>query len=156
MRVGAGPAQNLDWLYEVRNGRAFALGTTRAAAVAAISEVQLFNPIGSAVTIFLFNWLTAVGAATSVDLRIYNTALATLFGNGVNLKIGGAVSVGEIRTAAPAAQDGTFVTSVVGVANQTLPRWPDWMLELGPGEGALLAPNIVNTALSAYALWVER
>lgn len=159
MRIGLGGAITVTatevWLSEVRAGRAFILGGTQPAVAASFSEVQLFNPVGSGVQVLIRALTTTVNVATGVSLREFNTGLATLVSAGRNLLQGGAVSVAELRRAAPAAQDGTLAAGFDVDANISRDISQEWLYELGAGEGVLLAHDTVNAQLKAIFMWRE-
>ena len=160
MRIGYGtsvtvPSQQERWFSEMRAGRCFTLGRTTNASVGNFSEAQLFNPVGSIVTVLVYQAKTAEVAADAVQLRVHNTALATLAGTGVNLLIGAAASVAEYRQANPAALDGTAVLVIPAPASDTKDVAITWLAELGAGEGILLASNTVNQTLYGTYFWNE-
>lgn len=160
MRVNTGGAVQVStstelWLAEIRAGRAFSGGQGLVASVGNFSELQLFNPVGSAITIVVRSIILTVGAASGADIRQHNTALATLQFNGRNLLSGGAAAIGEIRSATPAAQDGTRIGLVNAPAQTPLYPVPDWYIELGAGEGILLSSDQTNASVSAIFSWRE-
>jgi len=160
MRIGYGtsvtvPQSTELWLAEVRAGRCFARGTNLSASVGNFSEVQLFNPIGSGKTVAIKAISFGSATAGSINIRSFNTALATLIGNGLNLQSGNTAGAGELRTATPAAEDGTFIGPITTGAGVASPVDLGWFFELEPGEGVLCNHFAVNTGITIFYLWRE-
>ena len=170
MRIGGGAVSIADvtdrvardlgfvrpfWLNEIRAGRAFIRGAAVGASGGNFTEIQLFNPIGSGITIIGHRLLFSSGATEEVRLTTFNTALATLVGAGINLLAGGAAGVGEVRSAVPAAIDGTLVMPVNVLINTPVTVIDDWFFELGAAEGIITVPNVVNTSFRATYMWIE-
>jgi hypothetical protein len=160
MRIGYGtsitvPASTELWLSEVRAGRCFARGANLAASVGNFSEVQVFNPIASGKTIAIKAINFGSATAGSINIRTFNTALATLVGTGFNLQSGGAAGVGELRTATPAAEDGAFIGPIPAGAGSAVPVDLGWFIELDQGEGILCNHGTANTGITIFYLWRE-
>jgi hypothetical protein len=160
MRIGYGtsvtvPAATELWLSELRAGRCFARGTNLAASVGNFSEVQLFNPVASGITLAVKAINFGSATAGSINIRSYNTALATLVGTGFNLQSGGTAALGEIRTATPVAEDGTFIGPIPAGAGAAVPVDLGWFIELGAGEGVLCNHGTANTGITIFYLWRE-
>ena len=155
MRIGSGPFLNVDWLYEIRNARGFTRGVSLAASVGNLSEIQLFNPAGSGITTIVHRFFASPSPAQVVNLRQFNTGLATLVGTGFNLNVGGAAAVSEIRTANPAAASGTFWAPIPLDSVTELLIVQEWHAMLGAGEGILLSTDVANVALRVRFEWIE-
>jgi len=160
MRISTGVTVNVSanterWLSELRAGRTFG-GTGLVAALAAnVSIVQLFNPVGSLVTVIVKLITVNIQVQVSGGVTLYNTALTTLVGNGANLLNGGANSVAEVRTIQTGGALGTFIASYDLIANTPIVFGGDWLVELGAGEGVTFQPGAVNFASRASFLWME-
>lgn len=143
------------WLSEVRAGRGFILGTGNGPTAAAFSETQLFNPAGSGVQCIVRATLISPSSSSGVTLRRFDTALATIIGQGVNLLAGAAAGKAAVRIASPAAQDGALVAAVDLSALSTTNIFPEWGYELSPGQGVLVVPDIVNVGIKVVYIWRE-
>lgn len=170
MRIGGGAVSIADvtdrtardlgfvrkfWLNEIRAGRAFSEGAGLAASAGNFSEIQLINPAGSGITVIVFKALVGQGVAGNVSITNHNVNLATDVGAGRNLLIGGAAGAAHVRTAQPAAQDGSRLARVRMAADEFVPLLSDWSYELGVGEGIIIMPDTVNTILAATYFWIE-
>lgn len=160
MRIGYGtsvtvPQQSERWFSEVRAGRCFTRGGNVGGGVGQISEVQLFNPVASGITVIVYRVIVSQAAIDGIQCRTHNTALATLVGNGANLLSGGAVSVAEVRTALPAAADGALVSTLHIAAAAPFERIAVWAWELGAGEGILFANATTNIQQVTEFYWNE-
>lgn len=160
MRIGYGttvtvPAQSERWFSEIRAGRAFNRGVVVVAGGAQIAEAQLFNPVGSGKQVLIYSAMFSSNVNDQPQLRRYDTALGTLIGNGANLLAGGAASVAEIRTAIPAAVDGSQLLILQVVANTPQALSPVWIAELSPGQGYLITGSVVVDGICAVWWWNE-
>jgi hypothetical protein len=143
------------WLREIRAGRAFTRGSGAGPSVGNLSECQLFNPVGSLITIIVFRIVCAGDVTGQIRLRTFNTALATLVGTGFNLLAVGAAATGEYRTATPAVEDGTTVWDHRSLASTPTLIADAWAWELGAGEGILTQQATVNQILFTAYYWIE-
>lgn len=155
MRISEGPVSNIDWLYEIRNARAFARGTEQVASVGDLSHVQLFNPAASGITIAVHLVIMSVSVAGPVNWVSYDAALTTLAGTGFNLDSGGAASVGEIRNEALVAAGGNAVFTAALLADTATDVLGEWFLLLGAGEGIVTRPGNTNIGNRTSFEWVE-
>lgn len=149
------PASQERWYAEMRAGRAFARGINLGAVAATIQEIQLFNPVGSGKTIDVYRLIVATNVADGIQIRVFNTALTTLQGTGINLQSGGSAGVGEVRNNNPGAADGTFVGSLYSAAGVPWDRIAVWGVELDAGEGIIVCSQNVNIAVAAEYYWNE-
>jgi hypothetical protein len=156
MDIHGGQALNLDWLYEVRNGRAFCRDVAQAAVAGEYSHCQILNPIGNSKTLLVYRLLPAKSVTGSITFRRYDTALTTSATAGVNLKVGGATATAEIRQQTAVGALGTGICSPYLLANTSTPVFPDWLCELSAGKGVLFNNNTANELLAAVFFWVER
>jgi hypothetical protein len=143
------------WLSEIRAGNAFALGDVVAPVAAQNSHIQLFNPVASGKQLIVRAVILGSGTTTTLYLRRYDTALATLVGAGANLLIGGAAGVGAVRKTTNAGLLGTQILAFTVLANQPVYPVPDWFAELSPGQGILVADGSVNTTVPSCFYWRE-
>jgi hypothetical protein len=160
MRISFGgsitvPSQSERWFSEIRASRAFTRGGNLGASVGNFSEFQLLNPAASGKTIDIYRMLADTVVNDGLYMRTHNTALATLVGTGINLQAGGPAGVGELRTAQPAALDGTAVSLINTAAFAVVEMTSVWSWELDPGEGVLVATGNVNEAAACLFYWNE-
>src|SRR5216683_8298381 len=138
------------WYANLRAGRCFTRGIAAGAGGAGtLNEIQLLNPVGSGVQALVRCLFPGVNVADSPTLRRFDTALATLQGPGVNLLFGGAAAQCVVRNAAPAALDGTLLTPINIAPNTSFDISSQWIVELSPGMGLLVANGTANLALTA-------
>lgn len=155
MRLQPGRALNIDWLYEVRNSRAFASHPGLAAAVGTLAALQILNPPASGVTVVVYEIYPSIVASGQVNAQLSNTALATLYGTGFNMNAGAAVSVATLRTEQLAGPPGNRIGLMTLPANETRRIGPQWLAVLGAGEGLVALPVETNRAIEASFYWVE-
>jgi hypothetical protein len=160
MRISFGgsitvPSQSERWFSEIRAGRAFNRGVVVVAGAAQIAEVQLLNPVASGKQAMIYSAMFSSNVNDQPQLRRYDTALATLVGNGVNLLAGGAASVCEIRTAIPAATDGSQLLILQTLASSPQALSPVWIAELSPGQGYLITGSTAVDGICAVWWWNE-
>ena len=170
MRIGGGAVSIADvtdralrdlgftrpfWLNEIRAGRAFTRGGTQLAVGGEFSHLQLFNPVGSGVTILVHRAQAAVNSTNITSYRILNVSTGALVGVGVNLLSGQAAGVGQVRSFSNVALQGTQAR-ILQVNQVDFLDWvKDWDFELGAGEGIALAVDAVNVRIDAYLDWIE-
>ena len=155
MDTGLPVAQNIDWLYYLRQGKCFFGGTTLAASVGNVSIVQLFNPVASGLTILLRMYSMSVDVAGAVVTGEYNVALTTNAGNVGPLLFGGAAPVGQIRTQNPVGNLGGTRWPIDLLASTVFVTQPDWYALLPAGQGFNLQTLATNTRLRVGVLWAE-
>lgn len=160
MRNFLGTAQTVTatekWLAAVQAGQAFFRGALVTPAAAQFAECQLINPGGATVTVLVRMALTWVnGAANAVDIRRFDTNLATDVGAGINLLTGGAAGQAHVRSAIPAALDGTFNASFIATNVSSTNAFPDWAFSLAPGQGILLANENAQVNMNVLWFWME-
>lgn len=160
MRISTGTTVNVSanterWLSEIRTGRAFTLGASLGPTAANNSHVQLFNPVASGIVVLVRVVICGPTVNDLILLRQHNTALTTLTGNGINLLSGAAASVAEVRTLDNAGLLGTNMGGFRVLANSSQQFGPDWLFELGAGEGLAIVPFTVNNGCAASFAWLE-
>lgn len=143
------------WLSEIRAGRAFLRGKLLAASVGNYNELQFLNPAASGVTAIVRACFAGTGVGDYVQVRTHNAALATLVGQGVNLAAGGAAGLAAVRSATPAAPDGTLAAEIYTAAGALNSIVPEWLFELDAAEGILITTGNTNVALAATYYWIE-
>lgn len=143
------------WLSEVRAGRAFVRGTYFGPAAGNNGHIQLFNPVGSLVNVVVRSLLLATNPAGVLNMAVYNTALGTLIGAGVNLLSGGAAGSAEVRTGSNVGVLGTLVGQYRVALDTPIYPSPEWFFELGAGEGVLVTSVNTDFNLSAVFTWIE-
>ena len=131
-------------------GMSFLSGYAYTAALAAnYSYLQLWNPVGSGRNAFTKK-LSCMSTTGGFYARFYNTAMATLIGNAVNKKNGGAVSSCEIRGTQNAAALGTTIDYFTDAPNKNVYQAFDQPIELTPGTGLILSPAAPNFDLTSF------
>lgn len=159
MKVSLGGAVSVTaterWLSEIRAGRAFRKGSQQGAPGVGQNNVkQLFNPVGSAITVILFRALVLKPTTATVNFGADNTARGANSGFGENLLNGGAIAVGEHRAGSTAGALGlnTALTLQANVLTQLI--YP-WGFELGAAEGFSISSATANEALDSMFEWIE-
>lgn len=159
MRLEPGAQINVTaterWFTEIRAGRAFTRGLHLAASVGNVSEIQLLNPAASGVAAIIRSIKVGLSVADRVHLRTYDTALGTAVGAGFNLLAGGTAAKGLIKSANPAAEDGTLIEEYRALVDVTQEFVTDWGWELAAGKGILIATLSANEALAVTFKWIE-
>ncbi|WP_284454402.1 hypothetical protein [Cupriavidus campinensis] len=115
-----------------------------------LMHVQLWNPAGSAKNFYVEQIQMLVvtgGVAQGVGIRSYATALSTLGSNAQSKNLGGAASVGEIRTQKNAAAFGTATMGVLDKTTKVL-RVAEPIL-VRPGNGLTLFNAVAGEDLGA-------
>lgn len=136
--------------------RTFHGGEIRAAVAAEYQHVQLHNPVGSGKVVYLTG-LRLNMAATRYSFRRYDTALGTLGTNAVNKTLGGAAPAAQIRTSSGGALLGTRIHELRPMDNETAHfNWRSDPFVIGAGEGVLIGPEGVTTAIHVAYDWLER
>lgn len=123
-----------------------------------ISSVQLLNPAGSGVNVFVDRIAGQLTAAQILYLRRYDTPLATLGVNLMNKLAGGAAPAAQVRsTNVGAAQLGTLIGQwdVAALVNQEAlsPLGPP--IKLVPGSGVHVTHQGTGNAVIATFEWRE-
>ncbi len=155
MDIGVGQQLNVDWLYMVRSGKAFTGYTNIGPSVGNVSEVQLFNPVGSGKTAIVYRFFSSASVAGIFNLSQFNTQFASLGMTGVNLQSGGPAAACQVRNATPVAQDGTIIDLYELLVNTTRTVVDDWYTILAAGQGLVASSQAVNLRLAGSFRWVE-
>lgn len=142
--------------HAVKSGRAFFLGASQAATANEYSHIQLFNPSGSGVEVYIDSVEVGVSATGAVYKNIYNTALGTQVGNGVNKDAGSSASSAimykDTDLSVLGGTTGVFVISATGQPVDLVNNHP---IRLSEGEGFLIVRGGVNNDLFATFGWRE-
>ncbi len=155
LTAAVGSLVNVDWLYSIRQARGFVGHGQQAAVAAQNSHVQLLNPVGSGRTVIVHGLIGVQDLAGYVYVRLHDPALATLLGNGVNLAVGGAASVAELRATTNVGILGTPLRAFGMGATLAYAVVTDWFVLLAPGKGVLMAAGTLNNGLGASYEWIE-
>lgn len=155
--ISSGSASGIDWLTELRAGRAFAGFDNSPATASNISMVQLFNPAASGVNVLVRHFRSEAGASALIEMRFFDTLFANLGPVPKNLLSGGAASQARTRNRIntvglgdPAFAEFSMIT------NSEDPRLGgEWVAELAPGKGFHLSGTSVNVFLRTSFWWVE-
>lgn len=152
----ATPGDVIRAIQRARAGQAFIGGHFVSGTGSQYTHIQLFNPGGSGVIVFVFSIVGNPDTAAHVQLRSHNTALTTLSAQRVNKNMGGAAPVCEVRHQTNASLLGTLITPSGPLPLDTPYRFlVGDPIVLGAGEGVLTVPGIVNVgSLGAYE-WIE-
>jgi hypothetical protein len=156
---GSGVQSSLyDQMYEdIDAGIVFMGGGNQTSTAGNRAHVQLHNPGGSGVEINIINaW---VQDTLATELGLFRTAApyTVLVTAGINLLVGGASGLGEVRRQ---NGGGVPVTPLSEVwANSVMPSVPFFEragFQLGPGEGVVFQPIANVSQMIARFLWRER
>lgn len=155
MLVTQPPGVTTEWLSELRAGRAFSQTLALGATPAEYGHVQLFNPASSGVKIVVYTANAIGSSAMALYLSLYNTALTTDGGAGVNLLSGGSAGAGHIRSATDASQLGTALHFIQHAAGEHKYFEPRWLCQLGESEGVAVYASTVNVGMAVSFQWIE-
>ncbi len=170
MRIGQGAVPSVDvtdritrdvgwvadrWLRELRAGRAFGGTIQTISGAGNNSYAQLFNPVGSLITVILYRITFDISPAGLFRLTHYNTALTTLSATTRNLRSGSAAPVAEVRGQADPASLGSAFYLASPQASTFLDPNLTWITELGAGAGVNLFLNVASSTLNASFFWIE-
>ena len=159
MRINVGSQASVTasekWLTYIQAGQAFAMAGLQGGVAAQNSHVQLFNPVASGKTVLVRRVMVSASLVDELDLTLYNTALATDVGAGVNLLSGAAAGVAHVRTTTNAGILGTIFHRFQNPANTPALLGPDWLCQLPAGTGLVFAEVTVNQAGVATYYWAE-
>lgn len=136
------------WLTEINAGRAYTFGADLAASPGNFSEVQLLNPAASGKQATIRSIIAGTSVNGNIEIRRFDTGLATDVAPVANLLLGGANGVCHVRTNIPAARDGTLLNTIRVTAGQPIYPVPDWWASLGQGIGIVLCPDSANVGIS--------
>ncbi|MFM0206946.1 hypothetical protein PQQ96_06005 [Paraburkholderia sediminicola] len=141
-------------------GKSFSAGYSSGSAASQYSRIQLWNPAGSGVNLYVQQVSTYdVGAtAISVPLLLNSTQATTLVGQGMSKLAGGAAAQGQIRTdttatASPAFTLGVTALSGAGVTSNYPSADP---IVIPPGYGLTMEASVVNYDIGGMFEWYEQ
>jgi len=141
----------------VLEGRAFVRSWSEEPQAGDIGAVQLWNPQGSGVRLFLIDILASIDSLSTVSARTSSIALAVLGTNGVNRLVGGAASVAEIRTESSVtgpSGSGAFALQIN--ANTPLRfQMNDLPLVLSEGTGLSITTAEPDKIVTTHFQWLE-
>ncbi len=159
MRINVGSQASVTasekWLTYIQAGQAFAMQALQGAVAAANSHVQLFNPAASGKTVLVRRVMVSSSLVDQLDLTLYNTALVTDAGAGVNLLSGSAAGVAHVRQTTNAGILGTIFHSFQNPANTPALLGPDWLCQLPAGTGLIYTAATVNQPIVCTFYWAE-
>lgn len=137
-------------------GGDFIAGVNRSASASKYSYIQLLNPVGSGVNLYVDAIYFGCQSSTSSNLRKYGTALTTLETTGAsNAKDGVSTPGAELRTEAKSSNVGTEIGAMRNSGNE-MNTWEfKTPIKLVPGMGLVLSCTAVNEALRANFQWRE-
>ena len=144
-----------QWYAQIRASRAFVLGGAQASVGGQYGHVQILNPAATGVNVIVYSILAGKTTAGAILVHRYDTALATLIGQGVNLLAGGAAGLAAVRSGSNAAQLGTQMVEATSAAMAFVPIMPGWSVQLGPTQGIVVLTDIVNERVTATFEWIE-
>lgn len=159
MKINVGLAATVTatdrWLSELRLGRAFGATMSVGPVAGQLPHVQLFNPVGSGVTVLVHYMAFVTTGIHSGALSHHNVALTTLGANIRNLLSGGPAPQAQIRAETNVAALGN--TYLGGDTNVPIDfvYGPMWLTELDPGEGIVGRDTVANRQLRGAFMWIE-
>lgn len=146
----------LDRDFQVSEGIAFHGVNNSAALAANNSHVQLFNPVGSSVVVFLDD--LTVGGILPLIVRVtqHTTALTFSLTAGLNKNIGGTAPVAELRNQQTSGFLGTeFANIDLGPALRQR-AGIIFPVQLDAGQGVVVVPTTQNVGLFVSWEWREK
>lgn len=140
---------------QISQGLGF-LGLVNVGPLAAnFSHAQLFNPVGSIITVIVDRVTVISTAATPIRLTVHNTALTFSLTAGLNKNNGGAAPVGQLRSEQSLGFLGTEVARVIANAGGYKDFGLTFPVQLSAGQGIVVVPTVVLTSLDASWEWRE-
>lgn len=143
------------WLRELRAGRAFGGFASVGAGAGVQGHAQLFNPVGSGITVIVYRVYLTVLTTTSILMSHYNTALTTLATTTRNMLSGGTAPVAEVRSQTNTGSFGSLFWRSDLTASTGFNIGIEWLSELGAGEGLVILCGNNNTEMNGSYFWIE-
>lgn len=145
-----------DWLAEVMADRAFFGKASHALEIGLFTYVELWNPVGSGMNLFVYYVVSALPVNGIIIAREYPAPLTDISGSAFNVQLAGAtVPVAELRGHPEVGgSDGPF--QVDCLANTPVRIGPKWPAMIGPGDGFAVSSLTAGIAQRATFYWVER
>lgn len=145
-----------SFLEELLRGRAFIGGGVQSGLAANFSHIQLFNPVGSGLTVIVTSITASQGNGIDINVAVNTAALSTNITEVGNQLAGGAAPVATLNSQNNATQLGTVIsrepqsgaTNIINVVKGNL-------FALEPGNGVLINPVNQNSSLEASYSWLE-
>lgn len=138
-------------------GNAFIYAVAAGPSVGNLSQAQLWNPAGSGRNLILKAFSLGANAAGLMRSGFQNTAIATLAVPAAVSKLSnGAVGLGQVRTAVPAASSVANPSlSFYVLANTMLPVQMQEQIVIVPGTGFTVESTGVNVQIICNFEWTE-
>jgi len=147
LQSNSGQYRNED--FAVGANTAFIKGQSQGATASNYSHMQLYNPVGSGVSIIIDGVYVSVSAATYAMFRSLSTELTTSLGSWDSKLMAQPDGNGVIRREANVAQLGTAMYSIELLANEVFSYKPQSPIILPAGQSLTITTNLVNVTLSA-------
>ena len=144
------------WQMMISAGLAFVRGGIATASVGNFSEIGIFNPVGSGITVTLHSAYIFAPAGVSCAMRLLAGGLTTDLGAGQPLVPSFAPGVAHVQSATPPAADGTLISAWHRPTDAQPHQLPVFSWEIGAGVCVLFTTDAVNQAISGEFYWVER
>ncbi len=136
-------------------GRAWCGGATLTPGAGNSAVIQLANPAGSGVKIFVFECECSFNSNTSFTFGIYGIAIATLVGNGAPLTPGGGIAKGEIRTEGRTDFASVPYFDARALANTEVTLVKDVICGIFPNADLAVRSSTVAGTMIARFFWIE-
>lgn len=135
--------------YVTVQNQAFFRGRSQEQTASEYTHIQLFNPAGSGVVVFIDRVLVSVSLTSQIRLAWYNTELANSVGTWFSKDAGGAAGNAILRQDSNAGLLGTLVLAHSVLANTPTDILLGGPIKLDAGEGFLAQIATVNQPLQA-------
>lgn len=155
MRIDQGSASGAaQKFYALRAGQSF-VTSREIATPATLAQVQLRNPAGSGVFLYITHAIFRVGIDMNITVNRNGTAFASTPANGANQLLGGAASVAVVDSRDSASSPGTEIGRFFAAAVLANIDFVDYFLKVPPGEGVVFAGQTSGSLMGAFLEWVE-
>jgi hypothetical protein len=120
-----------------------------------LAQVQLRNPAGSGVFLYITHAIFRVGVDMNITVNSNGTAFAATPGSGANQLLGGAASVAVVDSRDSASSPGTEIGRFFAAAVLANIDFVDYFLKVPPGGGVVFAGATAANLMGAFLEWVE-
>lgn len=155
MRIDQGSASGAaQRFYALRAGQSF-VTSREIATPATLAQIQLRNPAGSGVFLYITHAIFRVGIDMNITVNSNGTAFAVAPGQGANQLLGGAASAAVVDSRDSASAPGTEIGRFSAAAVLANIDFVDYFLKIPPGSGVVFAGATAGSLLGAFLEWVE-
>lgn len=133
----------------------FTWGDRRTGSASQFATIQLFNPAGSGVTLFVRSLVVDVELTQLFYIARHNTQVGTGVA-GINLRSGGSAGKGEVSSTSEATQLGNIIVLMGMLAMSPFVFPPAFGFVLPESTGLIVVANTSGQFLSAFFVWGEK